>query len=782
MTSSPRPSQQPDGPPGPGADIPEWAYGVRRLVVFSGAGLSTDSGIQDFRGPSGVWTLSPGQQTRHTYQAFMTDPQLRVSYWKTRFEHPVWEAEPNAGHRAVAELAGSGIDTTVVTQNTDGLHQLAGTPADRVVELHGTMRTTLCVACGYRAPTTDVLARIAAGDATPGCPECGGIQKTASTMFGQTMAPEVFARAQEAVTSCDLILATGTTLTVEPAGSLCAAAVHAGATLVIVNWDPTPYDAIATDLVRDPLGEALPRIVAQLRRAAAASASDPAAPAAAAGPAAADGPAVRPGELLRAAARTARLRSRTEELDRLVRWCAGTGTRGHLLSGPAGVGKSRLALELADRLTASGEWDVEFPAPGAEPSSGGDRPLLVVVEDAETRREEVARILGPADGRPAQAPVRVLLLARTRDGWWDALEQRGHTGEELAAPDGTASAHADAVRESARDYAAALTARGVPCPPLEQDAMDAILAAASHAPRLPGALQSAVLAAILDLADGAHTPLAVREMTRLRHSAEQYGVRLPPRTVEAAVATAALCGAADEEAALASLGHIQALEDPELRRRTAQWLRTQFPPVPESSPAYWNESLPDGPAEDLVAALATPRFLMSTLMETTEEQDRRALTVLARAAETRPETRARLAELVSLLPGVSPTAIEVALSSGHAAPIAEALTALAEKHPALPADLLDAVPAGSTVFGEFPVLLAESLVEAYELRAKSQNGLRGLTKTLVGLSGRLADLGRGEQALGAARRAVENAARLDDGQEWQERAAQALERAAGATT
>ncbi|WP_063760441.1 SIR2 family NAD-dependent protein deacylase [Streptomyces sp. NRRL S-241] len=777
MTSlSPLPEQTTSPSEQEPGEIPDWAYGVRRLVVFSGAGLSTDSGIQDFRGPSGVWTLSPGQQTRHTYQAFMTDPDLRVSYWKTRYEHPAWEAEPNAGHRAVATLADSDIDTVVVTQNTDGLHQLAGTPADRVVELHGTMRTTLCVACGYRGPTTDVLTRIAAGEATPSCPQCGGIQKTASTMFGQTMSPEVFARAQEAVTSCDLILATGTTLTVEPAGSLCAAAVHAGATLVIVNWDPTPYDAIATDLIRDPLGEALPRIVAQLRAAAATSAAGSPGPGSAPGRAVADGPVASPGELLRTTARTARLRSRTVELDGLVRWCEGTGTKGRLLSGPAGVGKSRLALELADRLVASGAWDVEFLAPDAEPPAS-DRPLLVVVEDAETRREQVARIFGPAGARPSQAPVRVLLLARTRDGWWDTIDDGTCTSEELAAPDGTDSAHADAVREAARDYAAALTALGHPCPPLDQDLMDSLLATASALPRRPGSVQAAVLAALLDLAGGAQVPLAARETAHLQRSAAVYGLRLAPQVVEAAVATAALCGAADEEAALAALGHVQALEDPALRLRTAQWLRTEFPPAPESSPSYWNESLPDGLTEDLLAVLVTPRFLMSTLMETNEEQDRRALTVLARAADTRPEVRARLAELVSLLPGVSPMAIEVALSSGYAAPLAEALTALAEKHPALPADLLDAVPTGVTVFGEFPVLLAESLVDAYELRAKTQNGLRGLTKTLVGLSGRLADLGRGEQALGTARRAVESAARLEDGKEWQGHAAQALHRA-----
>src|SRR5271165_4168785 len=228
---------------------PEWAYGVRHLVVLSGAGISTDSGIPDFRGPSGAWTLNPGVQNKHTYRAFLTDPGLRGSYWKSRYEHPIWQAKPNAGHLAVAALANSDIDTTVVTQNTDGLHQHAGAPADRVIELHGTMHGIICVECGHRSPTAEAIARIGAGEAVPQCLQCGGILKTASTMFGQTMSPEVFARAEQAVTTCDLLLAVGTTLTVEPAGSLCASAVGAGATLVIVNWDRTPYDGIATEII-----------------------------------------------------------------------------------------------------------------------------------------------------------------------------------------------------------------------------------------------------------------------------------------------------------------------------------------------------------------------------------------------------------------------------------------------------------------------------------------------------------------------------------------------------
>jgi NAD-dependent deacetylase len=253
----------------PLGDIPDWAFGVRNLVVFSGAGISTESGIPDFRGPRGVWTQNPGLQNTRTYQAFMADPALQAGYWKTRFEHPVWQAEPNAGHRAVASLADSAIGTTVVTQNTDGLHQRAGTPADRVIELHGTMWTSECVQCHRRTPTAEILARIETGEPTPPCWICGGVQKTASTMFGQTLDPDVFSRAEQAVRACDLILAVGTTLTVEPAASLCATAVKSGARLVIVNLGTTPYDALATDVIRDPLGQALPRIAAQLRTAAA---------------------------------------------------------------------------------------------------------------------------------------------------------------------------------------------------------------------------------------------------------------------------------------------------------------------------------------------------------------------------------------------------------------------------------------------------------------------------------------------------------------------------------
>lgn len=245
-------------------DIPQWARGVRRVVVLTGAGISTDSGIPDFRGPNGFWTKEPGAHLRYTYQTFMADPELRAGYWRSRRDSEVWAAEPNVRHWTVGNLTGSALDVTVITQNTDRLHQRAGAPPDRVIEMHGTVRVTECVGCGHRSPTTEVLGRIEAGEAVPHCALCGGILKTASTMFGQTMSPEVFARATEAVETCDLLLAVGTSLSIEPAGSFCATAVRSGADLVIVNLGETPYDSLANEIVVEPIGVALPRIAAQL--------------------------------------------------------------------------------------------------------------------------------------------------------------------------------------------------------------------------------------------------------------------------------------------------------------------------------------------------------------------------------------------------------------------------------------------------------------------------------------------------------------------------------------
>jgi NAD-dependent deacetylase len=240
-----------------------WANGVRVVTVLTGAGLSTDSGIPDFRGPSGLWTLDPSAERLATYDVYLSDPAVRRRSWQARLSHPVWSAEPNSAHLALAELARA-LDTWVITQNIDGLHQRAGTPADKAIELHGTMYGVVCTGCGDRTEMADALVRVRAGEADPPCVRCGGILKSATVMFGQSLDRAILTRAVRAAAACDLMLVIGSTLTVEPAASLCAVAADAGARLVIVNRDPTPYDPIATAVIRDPIGLAVPRIAQQL--------------------------------------------------------------------------------------------------------------------------------------------------------------------------------------------------------------------------------------------------------------------------------------------------------------------------------------------------------------------------------------------------------------------------------------------------------------------------------------------------------------------------------------
>jgi NAD-dependent deacetylase len=256
-----------DGPAeavAPPGQAPAWARGVPAVAVLTGAGISTDSGIPDFRGPQGLWTKNPGAERLSTYQVYMTDPEVRRRSWQARLVHPAWTAEPNAAHQALARLAGSAIGTQVITQNIDGLHQRAGTAAGRVIELHGTMLDVVCTGCGDRTAMADALDRVRAGEPDPPCPRCGGILKSATVMFGQSLFPGVFERAAMAAARCDLFLAIGSTLTVQPAASLCSIAADAGASLVIVNRDPTPYDGAATAVIRDPIGQAVPQITAQL--------------------------------------------------------------------------------------------------------------------------------------------------------------------------------------------------------------------------------------------------------------------------------------------------------------------------------------------------------------------------------------------------------------------------------------------------------------------------------------------------------------------------------------
>jgi NAD-dependent deacetylase len=243
-----------------GGDLLERLRGARRIAVLTGAGISTDSGIPDYRGPDGVWTKDPAAADLFTIDNFLADPEVRRRFWQRYVGHSAWQAEPNAAHRALVDLERAGVAVRVLTQNIDGLHQRAGTPARKVLELHGSMHSSECTGCGATTPTTEVLARVAAGEADPPCPDCGGILKLAVVLFGQHLDGQVIGHARNIAAAGDLFLAVGCSLQVEPAASLCMVAVEAGANLVIVNRDPTPYDDQAVEVVREPISTAIPRI------------------------------------------------------------------------------------------------------------------------------------------------------------------------------------------------------------------------------------------------------------------------------------------------------------------------------------------------------------------------------------------------------------------------------------------------------------------------------------------------------------------------------------------
>jgi NAD-dependent deacetylase len=234
---------------------------ARRITVLTGAGISTDSGIPDFRGPQGVWTKSPEAEKTATLSVYLSDPEVRRRSWRQRLQSPAWAAEPNAGHRALVELERQGRLVAVVTQNIDELHQKAGHSRHLVIELHGTMHRVKCWACGWEAPIGPTLARVRAGEEDPACEICGGILKSATISFGQSLEPETVTRAEQAALSCDLFLAVGTSLAVYPAAGLVPLAKQAGAGLVIVNAEPTPYDAAADAVVGGSISEVLPELV-----------------------------------------------------------------------------------------------------------------------------------------------------------------------------------------------------------------------------------------------------------------------------------------------------------------------------------------------------------------------------------------------------------------------------------------------------------------------------------------------------------------------------------------
>jgi NAD-dependent deacetylase len=243
-------------------EIAGWVRGARSVVVLTGAGISTESGIPDFRGPQGVWTKDPKAEKLSNLQYYMNDPEVRVASWQARLVHPAWTAEPNAGHLALVELERRGHLDTLVTQNVDGLHQKAGSTPERVIEIHGTVREVVCMACDERAPMERALDRVRAGEADPPCRSCGGILKSATISFGQNLVPGDLMRAEKAARNCDLFLALGTMLTVFPVAALPGMALEGGARLVIANAEPTPYDLQAAAVLRGSLGEVLPQLLA----------------------------------------------------------------------------------------------------------------------------------------------------------------------------------------------------------------------------------------------------------------------------------------------------------------------------------------------------------------------------------------------------------------------------------------------------------------------------------------------------------------------------------------
>jgi len=241
-------------------DIQRLADAIRSAhagVAFTGAGISTESGIPDFRSPGGVWSRNKPVM----YDDFLRSRSERVRYWEMRRQlyRECEAAEPNSGHYAIAKLEGLGRIVAVITQNIDGLHQDAG--SRRVLELHGTNRSVACIACGKEWPPAEVVAMLDAGDDAPDCDECDAPLKSKTISFGQAMPEQTMADAGRLSMDADVYLAIGSSLVVEPAASLPRVAKQSGATLIILNKTPTPLDPIADLVIREPIGVTLQAVL-----------------------------------------------------------------------------------------------------------------------------------------------------------------------------------------------------------------------------------------------------------------------------------------------------------------------------------------------------------------------------------------------------------------------------------------------------------------------------------------------------------------------------------------
>ncbi|MEO7803498.1 MAG: Sir2 family NAD-dependent protein deacetylase [Actinomycetota bacterium] len=245
-------------------EVAAWVANASRVAFLTGAGISTESGIPDFRGPNGVWTKNPEAEKMSDISWYMNHREIRVKSWAARLVHPVWNARANGGHEAITALERLGRMHSLATQNIDGLHQLAGSSPDLVIELHGTMREVMCMSCGDRLPMEQALDRVRAGEDDPPCAKCRGILKSATVSFGQSLDPDVIERAHDDASNCDVYFAVGTSLGVYPAAALPEVALTNGARLVIVNEQPTPYDGLAHAVLRDKASSVLSDLVNEL--------------------------------------------------------------------------------------------------------------------------------------------------------------------------------------------------------------------------------------------------------------------------------------------------------------------------------------------------------------------------------------------------------------------------------------------------------------------------------------------------------------------------------------
>ncbi len=246
--------------------VADLVFASKKIVIFTGAGMSTESGIPDFRSPGGIWSQYDPNEL--TYQKFLALQSSREKYWeRQRHMWPIIAAaRPNAGHTAIVELYKMGKLDKIITQDGDSLHQRSGVPDEKVIELHGTWMRALCLSCGRKYPMEEIFPRLEAGEKVPTCKACGGIMKPDVIQFGQSMPEKETHEAMERAAACDLFMVLGSSLVVYPAAQMPLVAKDHGAKLVIINLMDTPHDEYADVVIPAKIGETLPRVIELAKR------------------------------------------------------------------------------------------------------------------------------------------------------------------------------------------------------------------------------------------------------------------------------------------------------------------------------------------------------------------------------------------------------------------------------------------------------------------------------------------------------------------------------------